>query len=171
MNRQQKEAAVSELRGELEDVAVIVVTDYCGLDVAKVVELRRQLKAESVDYRVVKNTLAKLALEGTDKEFLSDHLQGPVALAWSTDNPVGPAKVLSKFAEDNEQLEIKAGYLSGQHLDLAGIKALADLPSMDELRAKFLSVLNGPAQKFVTITSQVPKNFLLVIKQKSEAGE
>ena len=171
MNRQQKEAAVSELRGELEDVAVIVVTDYCGLDVAKVVELRRQLKAESVDYRVVKNTLAKLALEGTDKEFLSDHLQGPVALAWSTDNPVGPAKVLSKFAEDNEQLEIKAGYLSGQQLDLAGIKALADLPSMDELRSKFLSVLSGPAQKFVTITSQVPKNFLLVIKQKSEAGE
>ncbi len=171
MNRQQKEAAVSELRGELEDVAVIVVTDYCGLDVAKVVELRRQLKAESVDYRVVKNTLAKLALEGTDKEFLSDHLQGPVALAWSTDNPVGPAKVLSKFAEDNEQLEIKAGYLSGKQLDLAGIKALAELPSMDELRAKFLSVLNGPAQKFVTITTQVPKNFLLVLKQKSEAGE
>jgi large subunit ribosomal protein L10 len=74
MNRQQKEAAVSELRGELEDVAVILVTDYCGLDVAKVVELRRKLKAESVDYRVVKNTLAKLALEGIDKEFLFDYL-------------------------------------------------------------------------------------------------
>jgi large subunit ribosomal protein L10 len=84
---------------------------------------------------------------------------------------VGPAKILSKFAEEHEALEIKAGYLLGQQLDLAGIKAFADLPSMDELRAKFLSVLNGPAQKLVTITTQVPKNFLLVIKQKSEAGE
>jgi large subunit ribosomal protein L10 len=113
---------------------------------------------------------AKLAIEGTDKEFLSDHLNGPVALAWSSEDPVAPAKVLSDFIKDNEALEIKAGYLSGKELDLAGIKALADLPSKDELRAKFLSVLNGPAQKFVTITSQVPKNFLLVIKQKSEQG-
>jgi large subunit ribosomal protein L10 len=170
MNRQQKEQAVSELREDLEGVAVVVVTDYCGLDVAKIVELRRQLRAASVDYRVVKNTLAKLAIEGTDKEFLSDHLNGPVALAWSSEDPVAPAKVLSDFIKDNEALEIKAGYLSGKELDLAGIKALADLPSKDELRAKFLSVLNGPAQKFVTITSQVPKNFLLVIKQKSEQG-
>lgn len=171
MNRQQKEQAVSELREDLEGVAVVVVTDYCGLDVSKIVELRRQLRAASVDYRVVKNTLAKLAIEGTDKEFLSDHLQGPVALAWSTDDPVAPAKVLSEFIKENEELEIKAGYLSGKELDLSGIKALADLPSKDELRAKFLSVLNGPAQKFVTITSQVPKNFLLVIKQKSEQPE
>jgi large subunit ribosomal protein L10 len=146
MNRQQKEQAISELREDLDGVAVVVVTDYCGLDVAKLVELRRQLRAESVDYRVVKNTLAKLAIEGTDMEFLSDHLQGPVALAWSSDDPVAPAKVLSKFIKENEQLEIKAGYLAGKELDLAGIKAFAELPSMDEFRAKFLSVLNGPVQ-------------------------
>jgi large subunit ribosomal protein L10 len=120
---------------------------------------------------VVKNILVKLVIEGTDMEFLSDYLQGPVALAWSSDDPVAPAKVLSKFIKENEQLEIKAGYLAGKELDLAGIKALAELPSMDELRAKFLSVLNGPAQQFVTVTTQVPKNFLLVIRQKSELGE
>lgn len=170
MNRQQKEQAVAELREHLEDVAVIVVTDYCGLDVASVVDLRRKLRAASVDYKVVKNTLAKLAIEGTDKEFLSEHLQGPVALAWSSNDPVAPAKVLSEFMKSHDKLEIKAGYLTGKQLDLAGIKALAELPSMDELRAKFLSVLNGPAQKLVTITTQVPKNFLLVIKQKSELG-
>lgn len=170
MNRQQKEQAVADLRESLDDVAVILVTDYCGLDVASVVDLRRRLRAASVDYKVVKNTLAKLAIEGTDKEFLSEYLQGPVALAWSSEDPVAPAKVLAEFMKDHEALEIKAGYLTGKELDLAGVKALAELPSMDELRAKFLSVLNGPAQKFVTVTSQVPKNFLLVIKQKSEAG-
>jgi large subunit ribosomal protein L10 len=170
VNRQQKEQAVSDLREELDGVAVVVVTDYCGLDVSKVVELRRELKAASVDYRVVKSTLAKLAIEGTDKEFLSAHLTGPVALAWSADDPVAPARVLSKFAKDNEELEIKAGYLTGNELDLVGIKALAELPSMDELRSKFLSVLNGPAQQFVSLTTQVPRNFLLVIKQKSELG-
>jgi large subunit ribosomal protein L10 len=171
VDRQQKEEAVSSLRKELENVTSVVVTDYRGLDVSKVVDLRRQLNQASVAYKVVKNTLAKLAIEGTDKEFLGGYFKGPTAIAWSVDDPVAPAKVLTKFAKENEELEIKVGYLTGSELDVAGIKALADLPSMDELRSKFLSVLNGPAQSMVTVMSQVLRNFLLVFKQKADQGE
>lgn len=167
MNRQDKEQQVQELRDVLEGATSVILTDYRGLDVSSMVDLRRSLREESVGYKVVKNTLAKLALEGTDKAFLAEHFRGPIAVAWS-DDPVAPARQLSKFAKEHEELEIRVGYLSGNEIDLAGINALASLPSKDELRSKFLSVLNAPAQKFVTLTSQVQRNFLLVCKQKAE---
>ena len=167
MNRQQKEQQVQELKDVLEGATSVILTDYRGLDVASMVDLRRALREDSVGYRVVKNTLARLALEGTDKAFLAEHFNGPIAMAWSED-PVAPARQLSKFAKEHEELELRVGYLAGNEIDLAGIKALASLPSKDELRSKFLSVLNAPAQKFVTLTSQVQRNFLLVCKQKAE---
>jgi len=167
VNRQDKEQQVQELRDVLEGATSVILTDYRGLDVSSMVDLRRSLREESVGYKVVKNTLAKLALEGTDKAFLAEHFRGPIAVAWS-DDPVAPARQLSKFAKEHEELEIRVGYLSGNEIDLAGINALASLPSKDELRSKFLSVLNAPAQKFVTLTSQVQRNFLLVCKQKAE---
>jgi len=169
VNRQDKEQQVQELRDVLEGATSVILTDYRGLDVASMVDLRRSLREESVGYKVVKNTLAKLALEGTDKAFLAEHFSGPIAVAWS-DDPVAPARQLNKFAKEHEELEIRVGYLSGNEIDLAGIQALASLPSKDELRSKFLSVLNAPAQKFVTLTSQVQRNFLLVCKQKAELG-
>jgi large subunit ribosomal protein L10 len=167
VNRQDKEQQVQELRDVLEGATSVILTDYRGLDVASMVDLRRSLREESVGYKVVKNTLARLALEGTDKAFLAEHFRGPIAVAWS-DDPVAPARQLNKFAKEHEELEIRVGYLSGNEIDLAGIQALASLPSKDELRSKFLSVLNAPAQKFVTLTSQVQRNFLLVCKQKAE---
>jgi large subunit ribosomal protein L10 len=167
VNRQQKAQQVQELRDALEGATSVILTDYRGLDVGSMVSLRRALREDSVGYKVVKNTLARLALEGTDKAFLIEHFNGPIAMAWS-DDPVAPARQLSKFAEDHEALELRVGYLAGNEIDLAGIKALASLPSKDELRSKFLSVLNAPAQKFVTLTSQVQRNFLLVCKQKAE---
>ena len=167
MNRQQKEQQVQELKDVLEGATSVILTDYRGLDVASMVDLRRALREDSVGYRVVKNTLARLALEGTAKAFLAELFHGPIAMAWR-EAPVAPARQLSKFAKEHEELELRVGYLAGNEIDLAGIKALASLPSKDELRSKFLSVLNAPAQKFVTLTSQVQRNFLLVCKQKAE---
>jgi len=171
VDRQTKEQVVQELREVLAEVDSLVLTEYRGLDVSEMVDLRTQLRENGVGYKVIKNTLAKLALEGTDKEFLSEYFKGPVAVAWSPDDPVAPAKVLSGFAKEHEELQIKVGYLKGKELDLNAIKALATLPSRDELRSKFLSVLVGPAQKFVTVSSQVQRNFLSVMKQKAEKGD
>ena len=168
MNRQQKEARVQQLKELFEGATSLVLTDYRGLDVSSMVALRRSLREESVNYRVLKNSLALRALEGTDKSSLAAHLTGPLAVAWSNHDPVAPAKILHAFAKDHEALEIKVGYLDGEELDLATLKALAVLPSKDELRSKFLSVLNAPAQKLVTLTSQVQRNFLSVLKQKAE---
>lgn len=171
MDRSTKEQVVEDLRGEFGGVQAIIVSEYRKLTVAKVVELRKKLRESGVKYRVVKNTLAKLAIEGTDKEFLGKYLSGPMAIAWSASDPVAAAKVLSDFAKDNEALSIKAGYLTGQELDPAGIKALAELPSKDELRAKFLSVLNAPASKLVTVLSQAQRDLLSVFAQYKEKLE
>ena len=168
MDRTTKEQVVEDLRSEFDGVQTILVAEYRRLTVAKVVQLRKKLRESGVKYRVVKNTLAKLAIEGTDKEFLGKYLIGPMAIAWSASDPVAAAKVLSDFAKDNEALSIKAGYLTGQELDLAGIKALAELPSKDELRARFLSVLNAPASKFVTVLSQAQRDLLSVFAQYKE---
>lgn len=168
MNKQQKEAMVSELRDELESAQAIVLAHYERIPVPDIVKLRSDLREQGVTYKVFKNTLTKLAVQGTDKEFLGEWLTGPTALAWSSEDPVAAAKVLDKFAEDHDGLTIKAGYLTGKALDTDGVKALAKLPSKDELRAKFLSVLQGPAQKFVTLLGQGQRNFLLVLKARAE---
>lgn len=171
MDRTTKEQVVEELRAEFDGVQTILVAEYRRLTVDKVVTLRKNLRENGVKYRVVKNTLARRAIEGTDKEFLGKYLVGPMAIAWSATDPVSAAKVLSEFAKTNEALKIKAGYLTGQELNLDAIKALAELPSRDELRASFLSVLQAPASKFVTVLSQAQRDILSVLLQKAEKLE
>ena len=171
MDRKTKEQVVEDLRKELDGVSAIILTEYRRLTVAKVVELRKKLRESSVKYRVVKNTLVKRAIEGTDKEFLGKHLVGPMAIAWSVDEPVAAAKVLSDFAKDNAALTVMGGYLSGKPLDPQGVKTLSELPGKDELRSMFLSVLQGPARKFVTLTSQAQRDFLSVVLQQREKLE
>jgi large subunit ribosomal protein L10 len=166
VNRQEKIQSVEELQQLLTDVTSLVVTDYRGLDVGKMFELRNKLRESGVQYRVVKNTLARRAVSDTDKAFLADHFVGPTAIAWSDEDPVAPAKVLADYAKEHEELEIKVGYLAGNGIDVQAIMELAKLPGKDELRSKFLSVLNAPATKMVTLLSQVPRNFLLVCKQR-----
>ncbi|GMV39263.1 MAG: 50S ribosomal protein L10 [Myxococcales bacterium] len=168
MDRTTKEQVVEDLKGEFAGVQAILVAEYRKLTVEKVVQLRKSLRENGVKYRVVKNTLAKRAIEGTDKQFLGKYLHGPMALAWSSTDPVAAAKVLTDFAKTNEALTIKAGYLTGQELNLDGIKALAALPSKDELRASFLSVLQAPAAKFVTVLSQAQRDILSVLLQHTE---
>ena len=151
MDRAQKAAAVAELKQTFSEVGVVVVTRNLGLTVAQSTDLRNRMRAAGATYKVSKNKLAKIALDGTDYLSLGDMLTGPVGLASSSD-PVAAAKVVVDFAKTNDKLEIVGGAMGATALDVNGVKSLATLPSLDELRAKLVGLLVAPATKLATIT-------------------
>lgn len=149
MNRADKEKEVAFLREALKDAQGLVLTSIKGLTVAEVTDLRRQLHDAGVSYQVVKNTLAKKALEGTDMSVLAGDFKAETAVAWSNTDAVSPAKVLIKFKKDVDKLGIKAGYNAGQRLDDKAVEALSKLPSLEELRSQLLGVMQAVPQKLV----------------------
>ena len=128
-----KVEAVEELKTRLRGAKTVVLTEYRGLTVQQLGDLRKQLRGVSAQYKVVKNRLARLAVSSTDLAALSPHLTGPTALVVSREDAVAVAKALTTFTKANQALTIKAGYVDGQTVDAAGLKALADLPSRDQL--------------------------------------
>ncbi|WP_315760666.1 50S ribosomal protein L10 [Sphingomonas sp. Y38-1Y] len=167
MDRSQKTEAVAELNRTFNEVAVVVVTRNLGLSVAQSTQLRTKMREAGASYKVSKNRLAKIALEGTDYAGISDLLTGPVALATSTD-PVAAAKVVSDFAKTNDKIEIVGGAMGKQVLDAEGIKALASLPSLDELRAKLIGLVQAPATKLATITQAPAAQIARVLSAYAE---
>jgi large subunit ribosomal protein L10 len=151
MDRAQKTAAVAELNRTFSEVGVVVVTRNLGLTVAQSTDLRNKMRDAGASYKVSKNRLAKIALDGTDYLSLGDMLTGPIGLASSID-PVAAAKVVVDFAKTNDKLEIVGGAMGATALNVDGVKALATLPSLDELRAKIVGLLVAPATKLATIT-------------------
>lgn len=151
MQRAQKTETVASLNKTLSETKVVVVTRNLGLTVAQSTDLRTKMRAAGGSYRVTKNTLAQLAIVGTDYAPIGDMLTGPTALATGSD-PVAPAKVVIDFAKTNDKLEIVGGAMGATLLDAAGIKALAALPSLDELRAKIVGLIVAPATKLATVT-------------------
>ena len=151
MDRDQKTAAVAELNRTFSEVGVVVVTRNLGLTVAQSTALRNKMRDAGATYKVSKNKLAKIAMDGTDYSSLGDMLTGPVGLASSID-PVAAAKVAVEFAKTNDKFEIVGGAMGATTLDVDGVKALATLPSLDELRAKIIGLLVAPATKLATIT-------------------
>ena len=151
MDRAQKAAAVAELNRTFSEVGVVVVTRNLGLTVAQSTVLRNKMRDAGATYKVSKNKLAKIALDGTDYLSLGDLLTGPVGLATSID-PVAAAKVVVDFAKTNDKFEIVGGSMGATVLDVEGVKALATLPSLDELRAKIVGLLVAPATKLATVT-------------------
>jgi len=151
MDRAQKAAAVAELNRTFNEVGVVVVTRNLGMTVAQSTALRTKMRDAGASYKVSKNKLAKIALDGTSYAGLSDLLTGPTALATSVD-PVAAAKAAVDFAKTNDKFEVVGGAMGGQMLDAAGIGALATLPSLDELRAKLVGLIVAPATKIATIT-------------------
>jgi large subunit ribosomal protein L10 len=154
MDRDQKTAAVAELKQTFSEVGVVVVTRNLGLTVAQSTQLRTKMREAGGAYRVSKNRLARIALDGTDYGSLSDMLTGPVGLATSID-PVAAAKVAVDFAKTTDKFEIVGGAMGATPLDVAGVQALATLPSLDELRAKIVGLIVAPATKIATI-AQAP---------------
>ena len=143
LNRKEKAVVIEDVTTQVATAQSIVVAEYRGLDVASVTVLRKNARASGVYLRVLKNSLARKAIVGTPFEALSTKLVGPLIYAISAD-PVAAAKVLSAFAKDNEKLAIKAGALPNSILDVNGVKALATMPSRDELLSKLLGTMQAP---------------------------
>ena len=152
MNRSEKTEAVAALNATFNEAAVVVVTRNLGLSVAQSTDLRNKMRDAGAGYKVAKNRLAKIALNDTQYESLSDLLTGPTALATSGD-PVAAAKVAVEFAKTNDKLEIVGGAMGSTVLDVEGVIALASLPSLDELRAKLIGLVQAPATKVVQVIS------------------
>jgi large subunit ribosomal protein L10 len=152
MDRAEKEALVARLAQVFTETSVVVVTRNHGLTVAQVNDLRNKMRAAGASYKVAKNRLARIALDGTDYGPISDMLTGPTALSTSAD-PVAAAKAAVDFAKTNDKLEIVGGAMGSHVLDANGVKALAELPSLDELRAKILGLINAPATKLAQLAN------------------
>lgn len=150
MDRAQKPIVVEELNRTFNEVNVVVVTRNLGLTVAQSTALRLKMREGGATYKVTKNSLAKIATKGTVYESISGLLTGPVALASSID-PVAAAKIVVEFAKTNDKLEIVGGAMGSTVLDVNGVKALATMPSLDELRAKIVGLVQAPATKVVQI--------------------
>ena len=146
MDRSEKHAFVAGLHELLAATSMIVVTHNQGLTVAEATELRRRMRAAGVTFKIAKNRLTNLALDGTRFDGLKPMLRGPTALAWSQD-PVAAAKATVEFARTNEKLQLVGGALGPQMLDAAGVRALAELPSLDALRARIVGMIATPATR------------------------
>jgi large subunit ribosomal protein L10 len=170
---EEKRQIAEDLHERFLKSVVVIVTDFKGLDVTAITELRRKLKEEQTEYQVVKNTLLVRAAKDTDVELIRDVFKGPSAIAVGYQNPVTPAKVLTQFAKANEKLEIRAGVMRGRVLDLDAIKALANLPSREQLLAKLLGTMNEVPTAFVRVLSETPRrllNVLQAVKDQKEAA-
>jgi large subunit ribosomal protein L10 len=173
LNRTEKKQVVESLHDSFSRSKITILTDYKGLDVEHINELRRKLREAEVEYKVVKNTLIIRASEDTDAALIKDYFKGPSALAFSYNDPVAPAKVLTEFAKENEKLEIKIGVMSGKAISLDEIKALSALPSREVLLGQLLSTMNGVPTSLVRALNDVPTrllNVLQAVKDQKEAA-
>lgn len=171
MDRTRKEQVVSDLNQKLGRASAAILTDYKGLTVAEITDLRNALAAEKVEYCVVKNTLARLAAQNTRVAVLEPHLRGTNAIAIAYGDPAIPAKIIKKFNKTNEKLVIKAGALGSRLLTAEDVSSLAELPPREELLGKLLGTLNAVPTGLVTVLSAVPRSFvgvLAAIQRKKE---
>lgn len=170
MDRSQKEQLVAALKQRLEEVNLVVVTQQSGLTVSQVTDLRQRMREAGASYKVTKNRLTRLALEGTKFQALESLFTGPTAIA-SSEDPVAAAKVCVEFAKQNDKLTIVGGALGEKMLDQQAINALAKLPSLDELRAKLLGVLQAPATKVAGVAQAPAGKLARVFSAYGSQGE
>jgi len=164
LNRDEKNAKVQELSKSFGEACFAVVTDYRGLKVSELEELRTKLRATDSQYSIAKNTLLKLAVQGTDYENLSDSFQGTTGVVLSYDDPVSPAKALSEFAKDHDKFVVRTAGLDGQLLSSEEVIKLSKLPGKDELRAKLLGTLNAVPTGLVRVLNGVPEKFVYLLQ-------
>ncbi len=149
MLKSEKEEMIKELSEKFARAKTAVVAEFSKVDVETVTKLRAKLRDGKVEYKVLKNTLAKRAAKGTSVEAIAEDFVGPIALAISYDDVVAPAKILSDFIKDMETIKVKSAVVEGKRIDANGVKALAKMPGLPELRAQILGMLNQPAGKLV----------------------
>lgn len=170
MDRTQKEELVASFNDAFSNATLVVVTSQSGLTVAQSTALRKEMLNAGASFKVTKNRLTRLALKGTKFEPLSDLFKGPTAIAYS-DDPVAAARIAVKFAEGNDKFQILGGGLGEQVLDASGVTALAKLPSLDELRAKLLGMIQTPATRIAGVTAAPAAQIARVLSARAEQGE
>lgn len=168
-SRETKQKDLVALTESLQKSKSAMVVSFKGLSVTKDQEFRNSLREAGANYQVVKNTLARIAVKGTDFEQATEHLKGVTAIAWTDNDPVVLSKAISKFMKANADVyTFKAGVVDGKLVDLAQVTSIANLPSKEELMSKLLYVLNAQAQRIVTVINAVPRDLAVVIKQIGE---
>jgi len=173
LERAKKEQVVADLHQKLQRATGTILTDFKGLTVAQITDLRTALAAEQVDFCVIKNTLMRLAIQDTSAAALQPLVQGTCAVAISYGDPAAPAKIIKKYVKTNEKLKIKGGALGKHLLTTEAVATLADLPPRDELLGKLLGTLNAVPTGLVTVLSGVPRalvGVLAAIQQQKEQG-
>lgn len=164
MQRSRKEEIVEKFEEDFTKAQSIILTNHTGIDVNTINELRSEFRANDVHYHVVKNTLARLAVDDTEVEELAEKFKYPTAVAYSFEDAVQPAKIALDFAEDHEEYEIKCGYVRGQILDEDGVESLAEMPSRDESLARIINLLREPARKVVRTLDEPAKKFVRLLR-------
>lgn len=170
VDRAEKRELVSSLHDTFQAVNLVVVTQQKGLTVGEVSDLRRRMREAGARYKVAKNRLARLALEGTQFEGLQSLLEGPTALSWSED-PVAAAKVMVEYAKRNQKITIIGGALGSHVLDAKGVDDVANMPSLDESRAKIVGLLQTPAQRVASVLQAPGGQLARVLNAYAEKGE
>lgn len=170
MDRAAKRELVTSLHGVFKDTGVIVVAHYAGMSVAQMTDYRRRIKEAGGTVKVAKNRLAKLALQGTDAAGMADLFKGPTCIAFSKD-PVAAAKVSVRYARENDKLVILGGAMGQTVLDPGGVKALAELPSLDELRATLIGLVQAPMAKIARVVKEPGAKLARVIQAKASKAE
>ena len=163
-----KQPIVAAIAEDVKDAQSVVIVDYRGLTVAQDTELRKQLREAGIIYKVCKNTMMKRAFEGTQFEGLAQYLEGPSAMAVCKDDATAAARILCKFAKDADKLEVKAGVVEGTVYDEAGVKALATIPSREELLSKLLGSIQSPIANFARVIKQIAENGGAVAEEATE---
>jgi large subunit ribosomal protein L10 len=166
----EKTESVEELKKRFAGVQTAVLTEYRGLTVRQLSDLRKQLKGAAADYKVVKNRLARIAVKGSPLDGLGKHLTGPTGVAYTLKDPVPVAKALQAFVKNNPALTIKVGMVEGKVLEPAALKSLADLPSRDALRAQIVGALQGPMGQLVTLLTAPQGELVRILEARSKQG-
>ncbi|MBP6630996.1 MAG: 50S ribosomal protein L10 [Kofleriaceae bacterium] len=173
MDRATKELSLGQIKEAFTDVQSIVLVEYAGLTVPTVTAMRDDFRKAGCQYRVLKNSLVKIAVKGSKMEPMSKLLKGPTAVIWSTETPQAPAKVALKWAKDQPKLVVKGGYFDGQVLDAKGIDALAKMPGKPEMQSTLLMTFLAAPTDFVRTIIAGPQNFLYLVdaRRRQQAGE
>ncbi len=171
MDRAGKKQAVHDIKESFTDVMSIVIADYRGLDVPTVTEMRHEFRKAGCHYRVLKNSLVKIAIQGSELEPMSELLKGPTALMWSNESPAAPAKLAVQFAKDQKNFVIKGGYFEGQVLDPKGIATLSKMPGKPELQSTLLMTFLAAPQDFVRQIIAGPQNFAYLLDARKRSLE
>jgi large subunit ribosomal protein L10 len=166
LNRTEKEEVISKLHEKMAKAKAAILAEPRGLNVATVTELRKKFREAQIDYKIVKNTLARRAAKGTPVEPLADQFVGPTALVMSYSDVVAPAKILADFAKDRENFKIRTGVVEGKVIDARGVQALAKMPGLKELRGKIAGLIAQPATKLARIIGTPGQKLAQVVKAR-----